>query len=92
VRRDLVEIHQQLLAAKEAVDIERARDVATARANVRLLLGEHGLFTASFAVRRDPGAQSFVEFHRMVSHMRAGGFHRVRLTGGRGIPDRGGRP
>lgn len=82
---DVLAIHRQILDAHEALEAERAADVKVARENARLLLGQHGLFTASFAMRRDPGYQTYREFHTMVSHMRAGGFHRVRENGGRGI-------
>ena len=83
-KRDLVSIHRQILDAREAAELERARDVHAAREDVRALLGQHGLFNASFAVRCDP-AGPFLEFRRMNSTMRAGGYHRVRLTGGRNL-------
>lgn len=78
--RDLLQVRAQIVDAKEAVIAERARDVRGARENVRLLLGSHGLYTASFAVSRDPQCQSFLEFQRMADRMRWGGFHVVRKT------------
>jgi hypothetical protein len=69
----------------EALSEADLHDITAARRNVHLLLVSHNLITAAFAVKRDPGCQSFLEYHAMVSHMRAGGFHRVRRTGGRGL-------
>jgi len=80
--RDLVEIRRQIIEAHEAVIAERAKDVRTARDNARLLLGSHGLFTASFAVSRDPGCQSYYEFLRMADRMRWGGYHNTRKAFG----------
>ncbi len=80
--RDLVQIQRQIVDAREAVVAEWAQDVRAARENVRLLLGQHGLFTACFAVRRDPGCQSYYEFQRMADRMRWGGYHRMRKTMG----------
>jgi hypothetical protein len=88
VKRDLIAVNRQILDALEHAELERAKDVVQARADVRVQLGQHGLFTASFATGQDPAA-SFLEFRAIASHMRAGGYHRVRLTGGRGIPERG---
>jgi hypothetical protein len=81
-KRDLVLIQRQILDAHEAAAADRARDARLARDDVRVLLGQHGLFTASFAMRCDVTA-SFFEFDRMRNTLRAGGFHRMRLTGGR---------
>jgi hypothetical protein len=83
-KRDLIAIQRQILDAQEALAWERACDVHAARESVRLLLGQHGLFTASFAMRCN-AAGEYLEFDRMAGALRAGGFHRVRLTGGRSI-------
>ena len=77
-----IDIRRQIIDAHEAVLAELAKDVRAAREHVRFLLAEHKLFSASFAVSRDPGAQSYHEFLRMADRMRWGGFHRVRRTMG----------
>jgi hypothetical protein len=78
VKRDLVAIHAQIIGAHEAAQEDRAGEVTRAREKVRLLLGQHGLFFASFAVSRDPAGR-FLEFRAIASRMRAGGFHHLRL-------------
>jgi hypothetical protein len=47
-------------------------------------LAEHDLFVAGLALARGTGA-SYNDFMTMRSLMLAGGLHRVRLFGGRGI-------
>jgi hypothetical protein len=72
--------------AKEAVDEEHAAEVRAARESVRLKLLSHDLIMASVAVRAGGEAgDSFNDFKLINERMRAGGFHRVRLTGGRNI-------
>lgn len=80
MKRDLVTIRRQIVDAHEAVIAEQARDIRDARENARFLLAAHRLFTASFAVSRDPNCQSYYEFMRMADRMRWGGYHRMRKT------------
>lgn len=84
MRRDLVAIEHQILDAVEAVEIERAKAIRAAREEVQTLLDHHQLYIASLATGRCP-ATSYLEFHRMACCIRSGGYHRVRLTGGRNL-------
>lgn len=79
-------IARGIAEAKDAVDAERAAEIRAARETVRLTLLSNGLINASVAVRTagDAGV-SFNDFKLINDRMRAGGYHRVRLTGGRGI-------
>jgi hypothetical protein len=56
--------------------------VCTERTETALMLKERGLRKAAAATVT---ASSFGEFFKMTGTMRAGGYHRVRLTGGRSI-------
>jgi hypothetical protein len=72
--------------AKDAVDAERASEIRAARENVRLKLLSHGLVMASQAVRINGEAGvSFSDYKLMNDRIRSGGYHRVRLTGGRNL-------
>ena len=46
------------------------------------LLKDHGLASA---IRATAGSNSFEDYYRMRGALLAGGLHRVRLNGGRGI-------
>lgn len=83
---ELVKIQRAILDAKDEVDAARAAEIRTARENVRLTLLSQGLVMASVAVRIcGEAGVSFHDFKSMNEAMRAGGFHRVRLTGGRNL-------
>ena len=72
--------------AKDAVDDERAAEIRAARENVRLTLLSNNLIMASVAVRvSGEYGMSFIDFKLINDKMRAGGYHRVRLTGGRNL-------
>jgi hypothetical protein len=85
---ELVKIHRAILQAKEAADAERAEEIRAARENVRLTLDprqsrpDHG---ERRRAHRRRSRRSFSDFKLINERMRAGGYHRVRLTGGRGI-------
>lgn len=83
----LVKMHRAIADAKDAVDAERVEDFCAARENVRLVLGSHGLFTASFAMKRDVNSQSYVEFQKMVNRMKSGGYHATRHRLGGRVPE-----
>lgn len=72
-----------IAVAREAVDIARLQELRAARRNVALLLGQHGLFTASFASRRalelGDGLGAGSDYRRMLSWI--GRFHAERLAG-----------
>jgi hypothetical protein len=80
-------MRRQITDAKAAVEDERGEDVLTARRNAKLVLMSHELHTASFAVTRDPNAQSWVEFEKMKNRMKRGGYHRVRAELGNQVPE-----
>ncbi len=54
------------------------------RQTTAVMLGSHGRWQASHALTA-AGNRPFWEFIEMRNRMLAGGFHRVRLTGGRSI-------
>lgn len=79
-------IAKGIAEAKDALEAERASEIRAARENVRLTLLSQGLVMASVAVRISGEAGvSFTDFKIFSERMRAGGFHRVRLTGGRNL-------
>jgi hypothetical protein len=84
-KRDLITIRRQILEAQDAARIERERQVLFDRERVRIQLGSHGLFMASFATSRDPGAFAYSEFKTMADTMESGGFHNVRKGKGRNL-------
>jgi hypothetical protein len=83
-KRDLVTIRKQIIAAQEEAQIDREREVAYAREIARAELLVHKLAIASKATK-DGAASAYADFITMAYKMRAGGFHRVRLSGGRGL-------
>lgn len=80
-------IRQDINDAKAGAEEARAEDILSARRNAKLTLALHELHTASFAVSRDPGAQSWVEFEKMKNRMRSGGYHAVRALLGDRVPE-----
>lgn len=77
-RGELIKIRNGIDDAKESVTAEWLQDLRAARENVRLTLGSHGLFNASFAMTRDVYGASYIEFQKMVNRMKSGGYHETR--------------
>lgn len=71
-------------AARDGLDGRQlvvAEQIQLERDKTRVLLGSHGRFTASFALSRDPGRQTYIEYQRMVERMRGGGARRAVALG-----------
>ena len=84
---ELIRIRNHIEDAKEGVSGEQFQDLRAARESVRVTLGSHGLFTASFAMSRDVYGQSYVEFQKMVNRIKAGGYHATRARLGNQVPE-----
>jgi len=85
---ELLKIRHAILGKSEMLDIERAEMVRQERDRTRVMLGAHGLATASFATGRDPKCQNYLEFQRMADRMRAGGYHAHRRRTGHDAVDK----
>jgi hypothetical protein len=80
----LVNIQRAIADAHEAAHIERCESIVAARESARSMLLLHNLPRAGAAMRIG-AASTWSDFKLIADRMRAGGYHRVRLTGGRGL-------
>jgi hypothetical protein len=73
VKRDLIAVRNQILDAKEGVDLERLVEIAAARDAAAELCNDQRLYTAAFAVGVDNIFRGIEEYRRMLSRMRSTG-------------------
>ena len=81
---ELMKIARAIAEANDAVHLERCEAIVAARESARAMLLLHNLVHASIAMRTGAAA-TWSDYKAIADRMRSGGYHRVRLTGGRGL-------